>query len=390
MKTREKRFSVAGVLLTHIVLMVFVLGFSGCDMLKGLFGLGEEESDPTPPPSPPEPNAYLTVYVSDSGDDATDDGVENDGKNKGAPLQTVTAALERVRAAYANGINDASWPVIGENPGKAESAEIVLLSPVTVDANSKVITTIPDPTGTTYPPLILSASVELNENEGHITLLNSEKKNVSLLTVETGVTLTLRDITLKGSNSDASPLVKVNSGGNLILADNAVIYGHRNTNGSGGGVSVEKGGTFTMSSGVIWGNYAMSASGGGGVTVAIGGTFAMSGGVIRDNHACAGGGVSMRGGAFTMSGGVIRGNSALYDGGGVFVKGNGTFAKTGESVIYGNDNDGNNAYLNNTCGVNREGNAVCVLSTTKRNKTVGENDNLFYNVIGNTDSGWVD
>jgi hypothetical protein len=64
MKTREKRFRVAGVLLTHVVLMVFVLGFTGCDMVKDFLGLNEEEPDPTPPP--PESNAYLTVYVSDS------------------------------------------------------------------------------------------------------------------------------------------------------------------------------------------------------------------------------------------------------------------------------------------------------------------------------------
>jgi hypothetical protein len=40
MKTREKRFGVVGVLLTHVVLMVFVLGVSGCDLVKDLLGLG--------------------------------------------------------------------------------------------------------------------------------------------------------------------------------------------------------------------------------------------------------------------------------------------------------------------------------------------------------------
>jgi hypothetical protein len=42
MRKRKKRFVGTGVLLTHVVLMMFVLGFTGCDMVKDLLGLDGE------------------------------------------------------------------------------------------------------------------------------------------------------------------------------------------------------------------------------------------------------------------------------------------------------------------------------------------------------------
>jgi hypothetical protein len=168
------------------------------------------------------------------------------------------------------------------------------------------------------------------------------------------------------------------SGG--VIGDNSAMM-------MGGGVFVEYGGTFTMSGGEIRGN---SAGLGGGVfVVGYGGTFTMSGGVIGDNSAMMmGGGVYVDpGGTFTMSGGEIRGNSADRYGGGVYMEDGRDgvrFAKTGESVIYGYDNAGDNADLNNTCDERGEGNAVCVVNVNygnvvaKRDSTAGEKIDLYW------------
>jgi hypothetical protein len=110
----------------------------------------------------------------------------------------------------------------------------------------------------------------------------------SLITVGNNVTLSLRNITLKGQGiEEGDPdndraLVRVASGGKLELGTGARITGNKNAqvdsaNGSGGGVSVI-GGTFTMSGGEISGNTdGYGTYGGGGVSV-FSGTFTMRGG----------------------------------------------------------------------------------------------------------------
>jgi hypothetical protein len=204
-----------------------------------------------------------------------------------------------------------------------------------------------------------------------------------MFTVESGVTLIFDDnLELRGwSGSYSGSLIRVNSGGNLILNHGARITGNTNSSssqslahgggvyvdggtftmrdgeisgntsggGGGGGVSVI-GGTFTMSGGKISGNTAFSLYGGGGVYVAGGGTFTMSGGEISGNTASYystsyshGGGVSVIGGTFTMSGGKISGNTtSTYDngrysttstyGGGVYMNGNGIFTMHGGEI----------------------------------------------------------
>jgi hypothetical protein len=165
--------------------------------------------------------------------------------------------------------------------------------------------------------------------------------NGALFTVGSGVTLKLEyNITLRGWSNNTSALVRVGSGGALVMNSGSKISGNTNTtyNYYGGGVYVDDG-TFTMSGGEISGNYASSTSYsvGGGVYVS-GGVFTMSGGTISGNTAgYYGGGVNVSGGVFTMSGGTISGNTASY-GGGVLVDSNGTFTMGGGTI------SGNTAY----------------------------------------------
>ena len=119
----------------------------------------------------------------------------------------------------------------------------------------------------------------------------------NLFTVGSGVTLVLDDnITLMGRNlaahgaNNGNHLVRINSGGTLVMNDGARITGNTNTNGwssidLGGGVRVNSGGTFEMRGGEISGNSARGWDTSGGVHVAGGGTFRISDGVIHGNDA---------------------------------------------------------------------------------------------------------
>jgi hypothetical protein len=157
----------------------------------------------------------------------------------------------------------------------------------------------------------------------------------SVITVGNGVTLTLRNITFKGSDANNAPLIKVENGGKLVLENGAVITGNKNTSG-GGGVSVS--GALVMNGGTISGNITTSGNdntGGGGVYVS-GGSFTMKNGEISKNTAGKwGGGVLMVGSSeFTMSGGSISGNETggQSNGGGVMLYGSGGFTMSGGTI----------------------------------------------------------
>jgi hypothetical protein len=177
--------------------------------------------------------------------------------------------------------------------------------------------------------------------------------NGSILRIESGQSVALRDLTLRGHASNDASLVYV-SGTNAIFTMQSGVISGNTASGSivnGGGVYVS-GGTFTMNGGKISGNTAsasgdsFSISSGGGVHVSEG-TFTMNGGEISGNIASGmlsmGGGVSIPGGIFTMQGGKISGNTASI-GGGVYVNFNlidgeivyGTF-RIVTGTIYGSD-----------------------------------------------------
>jgi hypothetical protein len=260
--------------------------------------------------------------------------------------------------------------------------------------------------------------------------------NAALITVGDGVTLTLRNITLKGLKAGATEgevnntfaVVLVNTGGTLFLEDGAVIRDNTNTNtsatsGGGGGVRVN-GGTFIMSDGAISGNTAEFSgggvfvdggsayvggnavienntggfSGGGGVVIRTNGTFTLGGNaVIRGNTTTAwdSGGVGVWNGTFNMQGGTICGNSVTGDeglGGGVYVEAlsSGEFTKTG-GVIYGSNEQGTytdpdtNEQKPLANVATEAGHAVCVLffdtydnNYKTRNETAGAEIALSY------------
>lgn len=173
---------------------------------------------------------------------------------------------------------------------------------------------------------IYDRHVQLNESVSY----DSSKDSSSTITIgktPSGgkIYLDLGGFNISGSGS--SSVVKVDNGGNLTLKDDTGKG--QITNGTTG-VDIRNGSSFTMESGIISGN--KTGSDGGGVYVGVGSTFNLKGGEISDNtvndysylgkhYESAGGGVLVEGGTFNMSGGTIKNNSAIGgNGGGVAVK----------------------------------------------------------------------
>jgi hypothetical protein len=284
-----------------VLLIVFVLGFTGCDWIKSIFGMEEDDpketTDPGTPEGPKEPEepeepVHLRLYVGVPAEGSTD----GDGKTPESPLPTVQAALERVAAAYAvedgKGAEVKPWPGKGES-SKGKSAEIVIVGTITPTPTSNSPAAIP--IDGDYPPLILSAPTVVGDATPGTLKLNTQG---TLITVGAGVHLTLGgSLNLVGlssisdngdTNDNNASLVRVEADGNLTLADNAVIRGNGSWDGDyysvleGGGVYVASGGTFTMSGGEIRGN---KAKNGGGVFIYYNGgsgegNFAKTGGII--------------------------------------------------------------------------------------------------------------
>ena len=243
--------------------------------------------------------------------------------------------------------------------------------------------------------------------------------NGDLFTVSSGVTLILdNNITLQGRTSNTGSVVRINSGGALIMNSGAVITGNTNTNSNfnGGGICIN-GGTFTMNGGTISDNTTNNNSntGNGGGVYIISGTFTMNDGNISDNRASYnGGGVYINNGTFTMNEGSISGNRvtgawSYNSGGGVYVNGGffnlnggtvssnlvtygygggiyvyrGTFIKTGNSIITGYGSDTENGNRARPSSVNM-GHAVYVdssvsgISARRMESTVGEGVDISY------------
>jgi len=236
----------------------------------------------------------------------------------------------------------------------------------------------------------------------------------SIFTVNSGASLTLEDVVLKGVSGNSSALVAV-SGGSVTMQTGSEITGNTNTSsststytggavtmtsgifnlnggkihsntrtssyGDGGGVAIT-GGTFNLNSGEISNNQAQMH--GGGVYIrGTGVTFNMSGGSISNNRGLSssegGGAVWMMSGIFNMTGGVMSRNTTAGRGGAVHVY-SGTFAKTGSSIIYGN-NEGTNSNMASISTYT--GHAVFVSTIRFRNTTAGADVNLDSSTMAN-------
>jgi hypothetical protein len=170
--------------------------------------------------------------------------------------------------------------------------------------------------GTTSPAVV---SID---GGGRVIDLTGAASGSPLITVGSGVTLTLKNITLMGLKAgdgqdtadNTAPVIKVD-GGNLVMGDGAVIRGNTASGGGGGGGAAAAAGgvymasgEFTMMSGaIISGNTGSGGAGGNGGGYGSGGGGGGGGA----------GGVYVTGGEFTMmSGASISGNTGSGGAGG--------------------------------------------------------------------------
>lgn len=150
------------------------------------------------------------------------------------------------------------------------------------------------------------------DNRGVAVSRTPELLDGPLFLVKSGSTLTLKDMTLDGSDlmSAHAPLVIVEAGGKLILSGNTVLANNENKDGNGGAVlshgSVVMGANSLIES--------CEAGGGAGIFLTDGGSLAMEGSArISGNHATgtAGGVACAQGAQVRLSGGVqIQRNTA--------------------------------------------------------------------------------
>jgi parallel beta-helix repeat protein len=268
-----------------------------------------------------------------------------------------------------------------------------------------------------------------------------------LITVGSGVKLTLKNITFKGlSTSDSDndndtynnthALIRVDTGGELVLEAGAVISHNNNAtadndiNKWGGGVRVEGGtltmkggtisnntvvrdgagvyvfcGTLTMDGGTISGNIteATNSEGGG---VYIRGTdtkeavFTMSNGTIANNKAVdGGGGVNVNSyTVFTMSGGTIKNNTSTKAGGGVYLNSNSTFTMNNGTISgnTANEDTGGGVHSKNSSAFTMKGGTISGNKATKGGGVAVSNSGTFtkessnggtiYGATGNADA----
>jgi hypothetical protein len=168
----------------------------------------------------------------------------------------------------------------------------------------------------------------------------------ALLKVGEGVTLTLRNIILEGTDDNASPLIEVRKRGKLILEEGARLTDNEAA-APAGGVWV-KGGELVLNDGaviekmvVVTHQNPYQPRSGGGVLIDSGGRFTMKGGLIGGTSGSGNvgawnydaGGVFVASGSFTMSGGTITGNQVSSGGGGVLVGLGGTFTMDGAGAV---------------------------------------------------------
>ena len=281
----------------------------------------------------------------------------------------------------------AKWNFISVVPGSDLAAKLTWLSTNAVEGSDYIFTV-------DKPESLMQQDLFYDNKKITITLKGDTQEqtvslsgNGSLFTINSGVTLILDNITLKGHGQNDTSLIIINSGGlemnagskitsntasnpasigggvtnydygTLIMKDGGEISGNTCLGDGVGGVMsfgnfiMEGGeissnhadghgtggvwilGNFTMEDGKITRNTTAGSSSGGGVFVFYRAIFTMKKGEISGNHADgSGGGVVVFGaGTFNMDGGAIYNNTATYHGGGVYVM--------GETNIYEDDKE---------------------------------------------------
>jgi len=181
----------------------------------------------------------------------------------------------------------------------------------------------------------------------------SSSKSNHIVHVLPGVTVTISDLTFKGSNTSYSYIYNE---GTLTLT-NSTVSG--NTADFGGGITNR--GTLTLSNSTVSGNMATSDGGG----IYNGGTLTLSNSTVSGNMATGVGGGIYNVGTLTLSNSTVSGNTATGDGGGIY-NGFGDRLTLSNSTVSGNTATDSGGILN-------VGTLTLSNSTVSGNKVTGPN-----------------
>jgi hypothetical protein len=274
-------------------------------------------------------------------------------------LEESNSLIDLIRAAGRQGQKSLALALMPQQPVE----EVKFMSDT--DFGEEGLKLIYYASGNNNEPFSSPADIVIDGNWRTIDLRGAPKGS-PFITVGDGVTLTLRNITLKGlaaqkdvpNNPDpaagfeafasyfhingdddvdnTAPMIEVLQGGALVIENGVVIKQNDRIPGErydNSGVKVRGGGEFTMRGGEI--SNLAGIAGGNGVSVESSGRFEMSGGTIKDNKSIIGGGVEVNG-IFVMNGGTISGNEAMKSGGGVYLNQSGQMTLGSKGIVSGN------------------------------------------------------
>lgn len=234
----------------------------------------------------------------------------------------------------------------------------------------------------------LTAALENNAND--TVKLTANITIDTTLTINRTVTLDLNDFLLQMTGSGS--VIKVESGGNLTIADSNATTQHNFTpNGDGLWVLDETGGSKFVYGGIITGGTGMppgvNYSEGGGVYVSAGAALTMNGGSIVGCKAGSGGGVLIRSGCrFTMNSGSEIRCCTAENGGGVTISASpslsGTFTLAGGKIHKCKAYVANN-FLSQGGGISNEGEFImesgCIENCTSQSQRDDNKSSGVYN-----------
>ncbi len=225
-------------------------------------------------------------------------------------------------------------------------------------------------------------TVDLGGNTFTLTAVHSLQSGLPVIADDgAGHALTIQNGTIeRDAAAPAFRIIRVNPGGELILANSTISGGLANNSGSGHGGGIYNRGTVTVSESTVAGNTASSSGNGFGGGIFNSGSLTVLNSTVSNNTASSSNGdfVSASGGAIgntgtltvinsTLSGNKVRdgsGSSATSDGGGIYNAG--TLSVTNSTLA-------GNVVSSGATGTNRGGGIYNKGSSTLRNSIVAGN-----------------
>ena len=165
--------------------------------------------------------------------------------------------------------------------------------------------------------LTITHNVTIDATVGGRTVTVSGNNAVQLFVVNSGITLGLTGLTLRGGIANDGGAI-LNPVGGTVNITGSTFTGNTESGGGGAGGAIDNGGTMTIMGSTFTNN---SASGGAGGAVGNGGTMTIMGSTFTGNTESGAGGAIYNDGMLTVTGSTLSGNTASSIGGAIYNNG---------------------------------------------------------------------